>query len=193
MSVGEWVIAEACRQHAAWRAEGLEPFAVAVNVSARQFREKDLAERVLRTLADQAIEPRHIEIEITESVLMSDHAGVVGALNALRESGMRIALDDFGTGYSSLSYLKRFPIDVVKIDQSFVRDIPADANDAAIALAVIGIGRSLGMRTVAEGVETEAQLEFMRANGCDEVQGYYVARPMPAEDVAAFLRQRAKP
>jgi diguanylate cyclase (GGDEF)-like protein len=191
--VGDWVVAEACRQLKAWQAEGAPPVPIAVNLSARQFREKDLAERIARAARAHQVAPGGLELEITESALMSHDADVVAALGALRAAGMRIALDDFGTGYSSLSYLKRFPIDAVKIDRSFVSGVLSDANDAAIALAVIGIGRSLGLRVIAEGVETEAQLEFLRANRCDEIQGYQFARPMDAAATAEFLRrQRAR-
>ncbi|MGA8005201.1 MAG: EAL domain-containing protein, partial [Burkholderiales bacterium] len=136
--------------------------------------------------------PGLLELEITESALMSNDADVVAALDALRAAGMGIALDDFGTGYSSLSYLKRFPITAVKIDQSFVRGVTSDPNDAAIALSVIGIGRSLGLRVTAEGVETEGQLEFLRANRCDEIQGFHFARPMDAAATAEFLRRRRR-
>ena len=190
--VGDWVVAEACRQLKAWRAEGAPPIPIAVNLSARQFREKDFAERIVRAARSHEVAPGGLELEITESALMSNDADVVAALDALRAAGMSIALDDFGTGYSSLSYLKRFPIDAVKIDQSFVSGVPSDANDAAIALSVIGIGRSLGLRVIAEGVETEAQLEFLRANGCDEAQGYLIARPASAEEIAEFMRGRPR-
>ncbi|MFZ1907778.1 MAG: EAL domain-containing protein, partial [Burkholderiales bacterium] len=187
--VGDWVVAEACRQLKAWRAESAPPVPIAVNLSARQFREKDLAERITRAARAHEVAPGGLELEITESALMSNDADVVAALGALRAAGMRIALDDFGTGYSSLSYLKRFPIDAVKIDRSFVSGVQSDPNDAAIALSVIGIGRSLGLRVIAEGVETDAQLEFLRANRCDEIQGYQFARPMDAAATAEFVRR----
>jgi EAL domain-containing protein (putative c-di-GMP-specific phosphodiesterase class I) len=188
--VGDWVVAEACRQLKAWRAEGAPPVPIAVNLSARQFREKDLAERLVHAARAHEIAPGELELEITESALMSHDADVVAALGALRAAGMRIALDDFGTGYSSLSYLKRFPIDALKIDRSFVSGVQSDPNDAAIALSVIGIGRSLGLRVIAEGVESEAQLEFLRANRCDEAQGYLIAHPAGAEEIAGFMRRR---
>jgi EAL domain-containing protein (putative c-di-GMP-specific phosphodiesterase class I) len=162
---------------------------MAINLSPRQFREKDLPARIERAAREHAVAPGQLELEITESALMSNDADVVAALGALRAAGMGIALDDFGTGYSSLSYLKRFPITAVKLDQSFVRGVPADANDAAIALSVIGIGRSLGLKVIAEGVESEEQLEFLRANGCDEAQGYLIARPAGAAETAKFMRQ----
>ncbi len=187
--VGDWVVAEACRQLKAWQAEGAAPVPIAVNLSARQFREKDLAARIERAAREHALAPGELELEITESALMSNDADVVAALDALRAAGMGIALDDFGTGYSSLSYLKRFPFSAVKIDQSFVSGVMTDPNDAAIALSVIGIGRSLGLRVTAEGVETKEQLEFLRANRCDEIQGYHFARPMDAAATAEFLRR----
>ncbi len=190
--VGDWVVAEACRQLKAWRAEGAPTVPIAVNLSARQFREKDLAERLVHATRAHEVAPGELELEITESALMSHDADVVAALGALRAAGMRIALDDFGTGYSSLSYLKRFPIDALKIDQSFVSGVLSDPNDAAIALSVIGIGRSLGLRVIAEGVESEAQFEFLRANRCDEAQGYLIARPAGAEEIAGFMRRRRR-
>ena len=187
--VGDWLIGEACRQLNAWQAAGTAPVPIAVNLSPRQFREKDLAARIERTVREHGIAPGQLELEITETALMSNDADVVAALGALRAAGMGIALDDFGTGYSSLSYLKRFPITAVKLDQSFVRGVPTDANDAAIALSVIGIGRSLGLKVIAEGVETEGQLEFLRTNGCDEAQGYLIARPAGAAEAAEFMRR----
>ncbi len=187
--VGDWVLDEACRQLEAWQAEGTTPLPMAINLSPRQFREKDLPARIERAAREHAVAPGQLELEITESALMSNDADVVAALGALRAAGMGIALDDFGTGYSSLSYLKRFPITAVKLDQSFVRGVPADANDAAIALSVIGIGRNLGLKVIAEGVESEEQLEFLRANGCDEAQGYLIARPAGAAETAKFMRQ----
>ena len=190
VAVGDWLIGEACRQLKAWQAEGIAPPPVALNLSPRQLREKDLAARIERVLREHALEPGLIELEITETALMSNEPGVVTTLGALRAAGMGIALDDFGTGYSSLSFLKRFPITAVKIDRSFVRDVLTDANDAAIALSVIGIGRNLGIKVIAEGVESEAQLEFLRANGCDEVQGYLIARPAAAAETAEFMRRK---
>ena len=188
--VGDWVLDEACRQLEAWQAEGTAPVPMAINLSPRQFREKDLPARVERAARQHSIAPGQIEIEITETALMSNDAEIVAALNALRAAGMGIALDDFGTDYSSLSFLKRFPITAVKIDQSFVRGVLNDANDAAIALSVIGIGRSLGLKVIAEGVESEGQLEFLRANGCDEAQGYLIARPAGPADTAKFMRRK---
>jgi len=188
--VGDWVLGEACRQLKAWQADGTAPVPIAVNLSPRQFREKDLPARIERAAREHAIAPGQLELEITETALMSNDADVVATLGALRAVGIGIALDDFGTGYSSLSYLKRFPITAVKIDQSFVRGVLTDANDAAISLSVIGIGRSLGLKVIAEGVESEGQLEFLRGNGCDEAQGYLIARPAGADETAEFIRRR---
>ncbi|MEQ8661965.1 MAG: EAL domain-containing protein, partial [Gammaproteobacteria bacterium] len=185
--IGEWVLDEACRQLAAWDAAGLGPFKCAVNVSGSQFRVRALPERLARVVAAAGIAPSRIELELTESMLMEDAALAIETLDALKALGFGIAVDDFGTGYSSLSYLKRLPIDVLKIDQSFVRDLPGDAGDAAIVRTVISMAQGLGLRTVAEGVETAAQLEFLRAAGCDELQGYYFSEPRPADEAAAWL------
>jgi diguanylate cyclase (GGDEF)-like protein/PAS domain S-box-containing protein len=187
--IGEWVLREACRQNRAWREAGLPPLTVAVNMSAPQFRSSGIAARIATLLGEAGLDPRGLEIELTESLVMHDAEEVVAILRELKAMGVMLAIDDFGTGYSSLSYLKRFPVDRLKIDQSFVRGIATDSDDAAIASAVISLGRSLGLRVVAEGVETEAQRAFLKARGCHEIQGYLVGKPMPAADLEAVLRR----
>jgi diguanylate cyclase (GGDEF)-like protein/PAS domain S-box-containing protein len=187
--IGEWVLREACRQNRAWREAGLPPLTVAVNISAPQFRSAGIDAKVAAALAEAGLDPRGLELELTESLVMHDAEEVIAILRSLKAMGVMLAIDDFGTGYSSLSYLKRFPVDHLKIDQSFVRGIATDSDDAAIASAVISLGKALGLRVVAEGVETEAQRAFLKARGCHEIQGYLVGRPMQAADFAAVLRR----
>ena len=192
--VGEWVLSEACRQIEAWRAGGHEPLSIAINMSARQFASRNLGEVVKRVLDAHKADPKLIELELTESLLMVNTEEAVRTLKYLKSLGVRLSIDDFGTGYSSLSYLKRFPIDALKIDRSFIDEITTDVDDATITLAVIGMAHNLGLKVVAEGVETEAQIAFLSANGCDEAQGYYFARPQPAGELARVVReaQRAR-
>ncbi len=190
--LGEWVLAEACRQARAWHQRGLAPMRIAVNVSAQQFRQQDLYERIARVLKETGLASERLELEVTESAVMADPEEVIATLSRLKELGVQLTLDDFGTGYSSLAYLKRFPIDRVKIDRSFVRNIPHDADDAAIALTVIAMAHGMSLKVTAEGVETQAQLDYLRQHGCDELQGFYLARPLPAREVPRFLRNLAE-
>ena len=185
--VGEWVLREACHQVSRWAAERREPVAVAVNISARQFRMRKLERAVERIVKDAAIDPALLELEITESLLMSDPEEAIETLAHLQRFGVRLAVDDFGTGYSSLAYLKRFPIAALKIDRTFVSDAARGAEDAKIATAIINLGHSLGLKVVAEGVETPAQLQFLRAQGCDEMQGFLLGPPMSAEGAGQML------
>jgi EAL domain-containing protein (putative c-di-GMP-specific phosphodiesterase class I) len=187
--VGEWVLAEACRQVAAWRASGRDPVSIAINISARQFATRNLGEIIKRVLDVHKADPRFIELELTESMLMVNTEEAVRTLEYLKSLGLRLSIDDFGTGYSSLSYLKRFPIDALKIDRSFIDEITTDADDATITRAVIGMAHNLGLKVVAEGVETKEQIAFLSANGCDEAQGFYFARPQPAREAAKWMRQ----
>jgi diguanylate cyclase (GGDEF)-like protein len=185
--VGAWVLAEACRQAVAWQAAGLPPLRVSVNLSSRQFRSEALVEAVSEALRSSSLAPQLLDLELTESLLIEnvDHAmGVMGKLKAI---GTAISIDDFGTGYSSLGYLKRFPIDSLKIDKSFVRDIATSPKDAAIVNAISALARSLGIGLVAEGVEEPWQVEFLRARHCTEMQGYLFSRPLPVEPLAAAL------
>ena len=189
--IGEWVLRTACFQNKAWQDAGLPPFIVSVNVSARQFRERTLIAQVSLALRDSGLEPRLLELELTESLVMEDLDKALQSMKALRAMGVQLSIDDFGTGYSSLSALKRFPIARLKIDQSFVRDIPGDEEDKAIAKTIIALGHELNLKVIAEGVETEQQLEFLRAHGCDEMQGYLFSRPVPPAELAALVRMRA--
>ena len=187
LPVGEWVLREACRQNRAWQNQGLPAVRVAVNISALQFRDAGFAETVQAALSETGLDSRWLELEVTESVIMQDAERVTDSLEHLKSLGLELAIDDFGTGYSSLSYLKRFPIDKLKIDQSFVRDITFDKDDAAIISAIIGLTRNLGLRTIAEGVETREQLEFLQLHGCDEAQGFLFSKPLTPEECGALL------
>ena len=185
--IGRWVLREACRQVQAWLDAGLRALPVAVNTSAVEFRHADFLEGVAQILKETGLAPRYLELELTESVLMHDAESSVSVLESLKAMGVRLAVDDFGTGYSSLSYLRRFPIDTLKIDRSFVGDIATNADDSTIVSAVIAMGRTLGQRVIAEGVETQEQLTFLRTRQCDEGQGFHFSRPLPAEDFARLL------
>jgi len=182
-----WVLNAAMEQACAWRDAGLEPVKIAVNLSARDF-SPDLAARVRSLLARHDISPQWIELEITEGMLTHSSDQVIAMMDELADFGITLALDDFGTGYSSLSYLKRFPIDTLKIDKSFVRGIPDDGDDCAIAGAIISMAQSLGHEVIAEGVETEAQLDYLRTLGCKEVQGFFFSPPMSPEKFESMLR-----
>ncbi len=179
--IGEWVLRTACAQLQSWLDSGLPTMRIAVNLSAKQLRRKDFASTVEQALTDTGLAPSLLELEITESALMENAQDTLEALHQLRTLGVRLSIDDFGTGYSSLSYLKRFPVDIIKIDRSFVRDVPHDADDAAIVTGIIVLAHSLRREVVAEGVETDAQLRFLREKSCDLLQGYYLSRPVPAE------------
>lgn len=184
--IGEWVLLEACRQNRAWQLQGLPTIPVAVNISSRQFRSR-IMDTIARVLKDTALEANCLELELTEGLMMHTAESTLVILRKLKEMGVKLSIDDFGTGYSSLSYLKRFPIDKVKIDRSFIRDIIVDPDDRAIANAIISMGHSLRLKVIAEGVETEEQLSILRDQGCDEAQGYLFSQPMRAEEFAAFL------
>ncbi|WP_338051185.1 EAL domain-containing protein [Propionivibrio soli] len=188
--IGDWVLREACRQNKAWQDEGLPPIRIAVNISSVQFRGGQLEKSVRTVLADTALAAEWLELELTEGIVMGGANETIDTLQRLSSIGVKLAIDDFGTGYSSLSYLKRFPIDKLKIDQSFVRDIVGDPDDWAIATAVISMGHSLRLSVIAEGVEHAEQLEMLESQGCDEVQGYYFSAPLPAEGFAELLRQQ---
>ena len=185
--IGEWVLRGACAQIAEWQKAGVGPVPVAVNLSPKQFQRNDIADTIRRALTDYAIDPALLELEITESAAMDDAEGTIAALENLKALGVRIAIDDFGTGYSSLSYLTRFPIDSLKIDRSFVINLPESEDGASIARAVINMAQSLRLKVVAEGVETAAQLDFLSENYCDEIQGYYFSRPVPADQATEML------
>jgi diguanylate cyclase (GGDEF)-like protein/PAS domain S-box-containing protein len=186
--IGRWVLHEACRQARAWQVAGLQPLCIAVNVSPVEVRAPGFVSGIRATLKETGLDARYLELELTEAVLMEKSRTVADVLRELKDIGVQLALDDFGTGYSSLSHLKRFPIDTLKIDQSFVRDLTTD--DAGIINAVIGMGKSLHMRVLAEGVETRQQLEVLQEHGCSEGQGYYFSRPVSAEDFGQLLERR---
>ncbi|AKZ62229.1 diguanylate cyclase [Herbaspirillum hiltneri N3] len=189
--IGEWVLRTACAQNKAWQDAGLAPIPVAVNLSPRQL-DQNLPEFVRQVLAESCLAAAWLELEITENVVMKDAEKTVATLNALKRLGLQVSVDDFGTGYSSLSYLRRFPVDALKIDKSFVRDIARDTDSAAIVKAVISLGHILNLRVIAEGVEDQEQYNFLLENGCDEVQGYLLGKPMPAEDFTRRLELEKK-
>ena len=189
VSVGEWVLRSACTQWRAWSAAGRQDLRVAINVSARQFGSNDFVDHVRQVVMEEQVPPACIELEVTETVVMQDVMRAAEMLNALRRLGIRPAIDDFGTGYASLSYLKRFAIDILKIDQCFVHDVDNDPDDAAIIEAITSLGHNLGMEVVAEGVETQGQYNFLRAQGCDTVQGFLLGRPMPVELIGPLLEK----
>jgi diguanylate cyclase (GGDEF)-like protein/PAS domain S-box-containing protein len=187
--IGEWVLRTACAAARKWHAQGFPSLTVSVNLSSRQFQQSDLVSQVTSALTETGLEPDKLDLEITESNAMQNAEHSINTLWGLKKQGVRISMDDFGTGYSSLNYLKRFPIDRIKLDQSFVRDLPGDKDDAAIAMAVIAMGRSLELVVIAEGVETEEQLAFLKDRNCDQLQGFLFSRPLPPEAFASFLEE----
>ncbi len=191
LPLGEWILSEACRQVADWRQRGLGSLCCAVNLSAAQFRERNLPTMIARILRDTRIDASQLQLELTESLLMEDAVAAQTMLRNLRELGISLAVDDFGTGYSSLNYLKRLPLDVLKIDQSFIRELREDSDDAAIVEAVIAMAHSLRLGVVAEGVELDHQLDFLRAHHCDEVQGYLFSKPLPAREFLDWVHERS--
>ena len=189
VEIGRWILGEACRQIEAWRVAGLAVPTIAVNISGRQFAHKDFLSVLGGVLQRDGFDPKHLQLEITESILMGDIQGNIQTMGEIQKLGLKLSLDDFGTGYSSLSYLRYFPIDELKIDQSFVKDIGAAGKDnsSSLVLAIIAMARALGLKVVAEGVETQAQATFLAEQGCDQWQGYFFGRPMPAKDFTALL------
>jgi EAL domain-containing protein (putative c-di-GMP-specific phosphodiesterase class I) len=186
--IGDWVLHTACSQIKAWQIDGLPEICVSVNLSARQFRQERLVESVAETLRGFQLDAKCLELELTETMVMNSAEIFITKLRELQDLGVQLSIDDFGTGYSSLSYLKRFPLHHLKIDQSFVRDIATDEDDAAITSTVISLGHSLDLKVIAEGVETEEQVAFLRKHHCDEMQGYYFSKPVPAREFASLLR-----
>ncbi len=186
--ISEWVLKTACKQNKAWQENGFKTIPVSVNMSSRLFQQKDFITTLSRILHESGIRPQDLILEITESTLMQTSETVFTALRELTEMGVRLTIDDFGTGYSSLSYLKRFPIHAIKIDRSFVREIPTDPGDAAIARAIISMAHSLRLKVIAEGVETEEQLDFLRKQRCNEIQGYLFSQPLPPEEISKLLQ-----
>jgi EAL domain-containing protein (putative c-di-GMP-specific phosphodiesterase class I)/ActR/RegA family two-component response regulator len=192
LPLGEWVLRTACAQNKAWQDAGLTPVTVAVNMSAHQFAAQDVVKMAAAILAETGLGAHYLELELTESAVMADAESFIKTTEQLKGLSITLSIDDFGTGFSSLSYLKRFAIDRLKVDQSFVRDIISDPNSAAIALAIISLAHSLKLSAIAEGVETEAQLNFLRRRNCDEMQGYYFSRPVKAAEFEKMLRDRRK-
>jgi diguanylate cyclase (GGDEF)-like protein/PAS domain S-box-containing protein len=191
--IGDWVLEEACRQNREWQAQGMRPIAVSVNVSPRQFKDKDLAQRVADKLERTGLAPQYLELEVTESLIMQDLGQAVATMEKLRDLGVRLSIDDFGTGYSSLAALRRFPVHRLKIDRSFIQHVTTSESDTALASAMISLGQRLKLRVIAEGVETDEQIRFLKENNCDEMQGYYFSRPLPAKDLEPMLRSAANP
>jgi diguanylate cyclase (GGDEF)-like protein/PAS domain S-box-containing protein len=189
--IGEWVLTQACLQNKAWQTAGLKRIRMAVNLSSRQFQQRELIEIVSRVLARSGLDPRCLELELTESMVMPNAEEAVSTLRKLKAMGVRISLDDFGTGYSSLSYLKRFPLDTLKIDRSFMKDIVSDPDSMAITRAIIAMGHSLSLKVIAEGVETEEQLAFLKEQGCDEAQGYFFSPPLPEDEFRRLFEERS--
>jgi diguanylate cyclase (GGDEF)-like protein len=190
LPMGEWVLKEVCQQQVRWREQGLPPMKIAINMSARQFRQEDLADRIAATFASTGADPTQFILELTESMVMHDVDSTLVALRSLKKLGVSLSLDDFGTGYSSLSYLRRFPIDELKIDRSFINDIHTNHDDAAIAGAIVAMARSLSLSVVAEGVEKKEQAELLASLGCNQVQGYYYARPMAESAFTTQLHEQ---
>lgn len=192
VDLDEWMLGRACAQAEAWRDADYGELRIAVNVSARTLQREDLVDRVMRILSTTGLPARNLILEITQGSAMANFEPIVISLNRLRDIGVTVSVDDFGTGYSSLSYLKRFPVNAVKIDRSFVRDLTTDSNDAAIVSAIISMAHSLDLRVIAEGVETPEQLAFLKEKGCDEFQGYLFARPMTIADFTQMLTSRRR-
>ncbi len=186
--IGRWVIQTACRQNVAWQNEGLPPVCIAVNLSLRQLLDENLIYDIEKALKEAGMRPELLELEITESMVMHNPGRMIGVLASIKRLGVRLAIDDFGTGYSSLAQLKRFPVDALKVDRSFIRNLPSASEDKAITEAIISMGKTLSLTVVAEGVETEEQMNFLRERSCDELQGYYFSRPIPADKFAELLR-----
>jgi EAL domain-containing protein (putative c-di-GMP-specific phosphodiesterase class I) len=185
--IAEWVLRTACLQHVAWQSEGRPPLPIAVNLSGRQLLQGTLERTIMEILEETGCAIDHIEMEVTEGFLIEDPKRGATVLQSIRDLGIRLTIDDFGTGYSSLSYLQRLPLDVVKIDRSFVHHLPADRDSGAIVQAVIALAHSLRLKVIAEGVETSAQVAYLKAHGCDEAQGYCFSPPLPPAEFAAFV------
>jgi EAL domain-containing protein (putative c-di-GMP-specific phosphodiesterase class I) len=185
--IGNWVSRVACTQIKQWHSEGFDSLGISVNLCARQFQEKDLVSSVVEILSQSRLDPKFLELEITESSIMTDADFAVKVLTELKALGIRVSVDDFGTGFSSLGYLKRLPVDILKIDQSFVRDVSTDPDAAALVMTIISLAHNLRLKVIAEGVETEEQLRFLRLLRCDEIQGYLFSKPLPAEEFRALL------
>ncbi|MCW9029284.1 MAG: GGDEF domain-containing phosphodiesterase, partial [Kangiella sp.] len=190
VQIGDWVIKQVAQQQKEWLAKGFSAFTVAVNISALQFHQPDLVDKITNLVHNSGVTPRNIEIELTEAVALKDPEAAGKTIDALSHAGFKVSIDDFGTGYSSMSYLKRFAVNKLKIDQSFIKDIVADIDDQAIVTAIIQMAHSLHKTTIAEGVETQEQLELLRNKGCEEIQGYWYSRPLTAQQFETFLQPK---
>jgi EAL domain-containing protein (putative c-di-GMP-specific phosphodiesterase class I) len=191
--IGRWVLKTACLQNVAWQRQGLPPISMAVNLSVRQFADEGLVDDIATILEETGMVPSLLELEITEGMIVHDVEHAIRLLTAIKQLGVRLAIDDFGTGYSSLGQLKNFPIDTLKVDRSFIRDLATDSEDKAITSAIIAMGKTLSLTVVAEGVETMEQQAFLRDQACDEMQGYYFSKPVAAEEFATLLRNGRSP
>ncbi|MCL6750644.1 EAL domain-containing protein, partial [Nostoc sp. CCCryo 231-06] len=189
ISIGEWVLRTACAQNRTWQLAGLPLIKMAVNISSRQFKEQNLVDITTQILQETELKANYLELEITESLIIENIQQAINTMNQLHAMGVTLSLDDFGTGYSSLNYLKRLPIDVLKIDRSFVRELTIGSDDAAIVKAIISLAHNLQLSVIAEGVETQSHLEYLQRHGCDEIQGYYISRPVAPEALAKLLQQ----
>ncbi|MCK9988626.1 MAG: hypothetical protein AzoDbin1_05098 [Azoarcus sp.] len=186
-AISDWVLNEACRQQASWIKRGIVDLKVAVNISPLEFTRADIVERILQPIRTHQLPPESIEIEITENMLMDDAETVIAKVQELRTHGLRISIDDFGTRFSSLNYLRRFPVNTIKIDQSFVRDLETTGSQSPVISAIVGIARGFGLNVLAEGVETECQIDALRLHGCDVMQGFRFSRPVPPEEVVRYI------
>jgi EAL domain-containing protein (putative c-di-GMP-specific phosphodiesterase class I) len=190
--INEWVLRQACRDAQSWRRAGLPPIRIAVNMSPVQFRRQNVGTLITSTLEETGLEPWRLELEITESIVMENTKALIRELKRLRKLGVQFSIDDFGTGYSSFRYIKAFPIDRLKIDQSFIANMHGNSSDVAIVQAIIGLAKNLNIGVIAEGVETEEQRRWLAAEGCDEVQGYFFSRPLPVDEFVELLRGEDK-
>jgi EAL domain-containing protein (putative c-di-GMP-specific phosphodiesterase class I) len=191
--IGEWVLRTACAQNRAWQEQGLSPICIGVNLSARQFHQPNLAEMIARVLQETGLDPQYLDLEVTETTAVQDVDFTKSVLQEMHRIGVNISMDDFGTGYSSLSHLKQFPLNTLKIDQSFVQDVTANTRDAHIVTAVITMARGLSLSVIAEGVETSAQLDFLQTHDCEHAQGYLFSRPLVVSDAAKLLAASVLP
>jgi EAL domain-containing protein (putative c-di-GMP-specific phosphodiesterase class I) len=192
VQIGQWVLNTACAQNTAWQREGFPPICMAVNLSARQFADEFLLDHIAAALRESGMDPQLLELELTESMVIQNPQRAIKLLLAIKKLGVRLAIDDFGTGYSSLGQLKHFPIDTLKVDRSFIRDIPRNAEDKAITKAIIAMGKTLSMTVVAEGVETEEQETFLRDEACDEIQGFFFSKPIAPDKFAELFREHRR-
>ncbi|MDP2806090.1 MAG: EAL domain-containing protein [Gallionellaceae bacterium] len=192
IAIGEWVLRTACEKIAAWRQQATLPFSVAVNLSIHQFRQPNFAQLIAAVIQEHAIQPGELELEVTESIMLSDTQVALDFISAMREMGLKLSIDDFGTGYSSLSYLKKMPVHKLKIDRSFVREINIDPNDEAIVRSIIGLAHQFNLQVIAEGVETQEQQDFLRELGCNEIQGFFYGKPLPEQEFLSFVQAESQ-